>query len=70
MSSKVVMLLFKRRYWTVDESRDWVVDHGFRRDLSNSGKTFIKFKQADSKDFNSFATIKFKRSLYAVIGFP
>lgn len=70
MSSKIVMIMFKRRYWTVDEARDWVVDHGFRRDLSNRSKNFIKFKQADPNDFNSFATIKFKRSLYAVIGFP
>lgn len=70
MSSKIQSIWFKRRYWTVDEARDWVVDHGFRRDLTNSSKNFIKFKQEDPKDFNSFATIKFKRSVYAIVGFP
>lgn len=69
--SKVQSIMFKKRYWDKQRARNWLLDHGFKTNkVDQAGSNFLRFRQEDPKQFKDFRTIKFKPSVYAVIGFP
>ncbi|MCX7611852.1 MAG: phage portal protein [Ignavibacterium sp.] len=67
---KIQTLIFSKKYFTLEEAKKWIEEHGFVDNGVDETENSYRFRQRDPEDFDpeSFRTITIDTGIKAVVG--
>ncbi len=67
--SEVQTIIFKKRYWTPERAKTWLIKHKYKATKIDVEKNTYRFRQKNPQKYKRFTSKKIKPSIVMVFGF-